>query len=258
MSVANDQIVQHIFESLLHREPTQGELTRESHRLATGVSPIVEAEKVFRSTEYQAVHRSATAFVEGLYHDVLGHGADVSGEQFWIREVSSGQMSRTAVAEKFLTTRGSFLGTNSAGVVTNVSVTNGWASAIRGNVASATGFFNAGNPPTVVTITVSGPGQYVLDQSQTNGSYIGNNSGKSWKGFTLTILSNSSALPTFTSSVDVTGHFPTVNRQNKSVNFSGGIVKSGFNSQINGFQPKTTINATSAGTIVVQETPVNA
>jgi hypothetical protein len=257
-SVASEQEVTTIFEKLLHHDPTTRELLRGSTLLDDGVRPLAEADRLVVSREYHADHPTATAFVDGLYSDVLGRPADASGAQFWIHELQSGAATRAEVGAEFLSAPGSFLSAPgaAAGFVTSVSATNGWATSFSGNTAGAAGFFNAGNPPTVVTITVTAAGQYVLNQS--NGSFVGNSSGKSWKGFTLTLLSTSSALPTFTSSSDASGHFKTATLQPKSVSFSGGIVTSGFNSQVNGFQPVTVINATAAGTIVVQETPVNA
>jgi hypothetical protein len=54
------------------------------------------------SPEYQASHSDDTTFVQGLYSDVLGRAADAAGQSFWVQALAGG-MSRTAVAQSFLT-----------------------------------------------------------------------------------------------------------------------------------------------------------
>ena len=249
-------IVTAIFEHELHRDPSASELHRDAQGLASGTKPISEAEALLVSRAYRSAHPSDRAFVDGLYADVLGRAPDASGEQFWVQELQSGQDGRQGVARSFLASSSSYLGAPLAGSITNVSATNGWSSGIQGTTAFVAGVFNNGTPPTTITINVSASGQYVLNQS--NSSFIGNNSGRTWRGFTLTILGSSTAGASFSGSSDVSGHFPTAGRSATAINFSGGLVTSGTNVIVNGFQPLSTLTTTRGGTIVIQETPVNA
>jgi hypothetical protein len=256
-SAGEIQEVVAIFEHALHRDPNPSELRHGTGLLAHDVQPIRIAASLLASPGYHAAHRSPTRYVDGLYHDVLGSDVDPSGERFWVGRLESGNIGRLGVAKAFLSAPTSFLNTQQSGFISNVSATNGWSSGVVGSTtAFVAGVLNRGTPPTVVSINVTAGGQYILNQS--NGSFIGNNSGRTWSGFTLQILSSSTAGASFVSSSDVSGHFRTVNRSASTISFSGGTVTSGSNVIVNGFQPYTTINTARGGTIVIQETPVNA
>lgn len=258
-SSANSALVVAIYQHELHRDPTPRELRHSTVLLTSGVRPITSAAALLVSPGYHATHQTQAAFVDGLYHDVLGRDIDPAGEQLWVDRLQHHQMTRLQVAKAFLRSPGSFLSAPQAGGITNVAATNGWSSGIIGSsTAFVAGVFNRGTPPTIVTINVTAGGQYTLNQSQGAGSFIGNNSGNTWKGFTLTILSSSTAGASFVNSSDASGHFPTVNRSASVVQFSGGTVTSGSNVITNGFQPVTTISTKQGGTIVIQESSINA
>src|SRR5205823_181158 len=96
-------------------------------------------------------HKSNTAYVEGLYHDVLGRDPDPSGEQFWVSNLQHGKTTRTKVAQTFLGSSASFVGAPLIGNITNISATNGWTSGIIGNSTGfVAGTFNMGTPPTTI------------------------------------------------------------------------------------------------------------
>jgi hypothetical protein len=261
MQSVHSPLVVAIFEHELHRDPRPGELAHDDRLLDRGMPAEKLALSLLTSREYFASHRTPTAFVDGLFHDVLGSDVDSAGEAYWTEQLKSRAVGRASVAKTFLGFSNSFLNQGLGGSIVSVSTTgSGWSSGTSGNsTAFVAGTYNRGMPSTVqITIQVTAGGQYVLSQSMSNGSFVGNNSGNTWSGFTLAIQSSSTAGASFVSSSDTSGHFSRVSQSASTITFSGGSVTSGSNVIVNGFQPYTTITATKGGTIVINETPINA
>src|SRR5262249_32837856 len=126
-NVGIDQIITAIYEHELHRDPAVRELRLSERQLEAGARPIGLAGRLLASPAYRAAHRGATAFVEGLYQDVLGHAPDPAGERFWVQALSRGEIGPEKMAETFLAASGSFLGTQGGGI-TSIAATNGWSS----------------------------------------------------------------------------------------------------------------------------------
>ncbi|MBX6312721.1 MAG: DUF4214 domain-containing protein [Isosphaeraceae bacterium] len=262
ITTAHEQFVMFLYRRLLHREPDPEGLNLWVRQLDASRRPAGVALKFLTSSEYTATHPDAASYVAGLYQDVLGRVPDPAGQAHWTAALMRGTVRHAGLAWRFLHALGSFLrapGATAFGGISSVSVNKaGWATGMTGsNVATVAGSFNPNDfSPAIITITVNAPGTYVLQQS--NGSYIGNSTGRTWSGFTFAILSTSTAKPTFVSSTDRSGHFPTPSIPPGSTSFSytGGMVNSCFDVISCGFQPYTTITAANGGTIVVQETSI--
>jgi uncharacterized membrane protein/transglutaminase-like putative cysteine protease len=70
--------------------------------LQRGASEADVAAQLLISAEYAGARADSSAFVEGLYADVLGRSGDAGGLAFW-RSALDGGVSRAAVARAFLT-----------------------------------------------------------------------------------------------------------------------------------------------------------
>ena len=58
-------------------------------------------ETFFSSSEYSNMHETNDSFVIGLYRDLLGRSADVSGGSYWVKELESGA-TRASVVQSFV------------------------------------------------------------------------------------------------------------------------------------------------------------
>jgi hypothetical protein len=143
------------------------------------------------------------------------------------------------------------------GVVTGVFVNGIPSGGATGNTAFVTLIYNAGQlNQNTITITVSGPGVYVLDQSN-NGFAVFNSTGQTWKRFRLTFL-NSPAGSSLISSTPTNGKLTTT------------VTQTAGNTTVVTFSPKnqnewvttgstfklvTRFSTTQAATITITEQP---
>ncbi|HVC93265.1 MAG TPA: DUF4214 domain-containing protein, partial [Pirellulales bacterium] len=99
--------VDQFYETFLHRAADIGGQTVWVNAFLSGSSEVDVESGFLASPEYQASHSSNTAFVDGLYSDVLGRAADPSGQAVWLGALASG-VSREAVAQSLLTSAEAF------------------------------------------------------------------------------------------------------------------------------------------------------
>jgi hypothetical protein len=90
------------YELFLHRHSDPGGRAGWVNYLLGGGSAYGLAVTFLTSTEYALSHASNSAFVNGLYGDVLARNADAGGAAGWITALQNG-MSRAAAALGFLT-----------------------------------------------------------------------------------------------------------------------------------------------------------
>lgn len=237
--------------------------------LDAGVSQAEVAKSILTSKEYTQAHPRSSDFVSGLYSDVLERVPTAGAVRHWTRQLDRGEISRGALARVFLKADSSILneikgGGGGGGVggafgsVNSVTVSPGGTSATSGSTAYVGLIFNKNDLGTrTITISVSGAGTYTLNQTQSWGAT--NNTGKAWTGYRLVLqTSQSTAKPTLSSTSDASGQLPKVSTSSTSTSttatFSGGKVPSSNSTK---FQPLTTLITTaSAGTIVIQQTPL--
>jgi hypothetical protein len=93
--------VDQYFNSYLHRSPQPGERAAWVGAFLSGLSETDVQRAIISSAEYQAAHASDTAFVQGLFQDVLGRNADSDGQAFWLNSLSTNP-DRAALAQDFL------------------------------------------------------------------------------------------------------------------------------------------------------------
>jgi len=94
--------VNQFYATFLHRAADIGGQTVWVNDFLSGASEVDVMRGFLDSGEYQASHSSNTAFVDGLYSDVLGRAADPSGQAALLGILASG-VSRDAVAQRVLT-----------------------------------------------------------------------------------------------------------------------------------------------------------
>jgi hypothetical protein len=257
-------VVQDIYRHLLHHDPTPVALTRLAGALDRQArTPLSEAVQIATSPEYLRAHRGPASFVRGLAHDALG-SVDPQAEAFWTTQLQTHRASRAQVAASLLQSPGSFLtqthgpgGGLQLGAVTGVTVVPAAVSATSGNQAMVSLIYNRGDLNSrVITVTVSGPGTYVLNQTGSWG--VINNTGSTWRSYGLTIqTSQSSAQPAYASASDQSNQLPTVTRTADAtrtvVTFSGGRgVPTGPSPS---FMPQLVFTTRAAGSVVLVEQP---
>ena len=94
--------VEQLYQSLLHRPSDITGKAANIAKLTSGTSVTDLAQSFLTSTEYTQTHASNSAFVDGLYRDVLGRTADAGGKSSWVGALDQGR-SRADVAKSFLT-----------------------------------------------------------------------------------------------------------------------------------------------------------
>lgn len=252
-----------LYERMFDRDPSPRELRAWFGPLQSGRSTKAAVAREFlTSAEYRRDHASSSAFVEGLYEDVLDKEAPAGEAEYWTGVLDRRRVSRTQLAQIFLARPDSFLRTGSNpvvnGQVTAVTVQPGATSSISGNLARV-GIVHNRNDFAVRTITLSvnARGNYTLDQSQSWGTI--NNTGSRWRSFKLTILkASSTAQPTLVDSSELAGLFTnrtitTDPAGNTVVTFSGGPgVPTGPSSRL---QLYSQLKTAQGGTIVILEQP---
>jgi hypothetical protein len=96
--------VTQFYTTILHRAPDRGGLAFWTNAMLGGAGEEQVMLDLLSSAEYKSCHASDTAFVDGLYADVLGRTCDTPGEAFWLAALSRGA-SRAMVAEGLLTSK---------------------------------------------------------------------------------------------------------------------------------------------------------
>jgi hypothetical protein len=96
--------VTQFYTTILHRAPDKGGLAFWTNTLLGGAGEEHVMLGLLASAEYKSSHASDTAFVDGLYADVLGRKCDTPGEAFWLAALAGG-VSRVTVVEGFLTSQ---------------------------------------------------------------------------------------------------------------------------------------------------------
>jgi hypothetical protein len=94
--------VNQFYGEFLHRAADSAGRAFWTSTLLTGASELDVMRGILSSTEYTASHSSDTAFVNGLYGDVLSRGSDPAGQAAWLQALANGT-SRGTVAQMFLT-----------------------------------------------------------------------------------------------------------------------------------------------------------
>jgi hypothetical protein len=96
--------VDQLYATYLHRAADTAGRAHWINALLGGASEADVARGVLTSAEYQQAHADMTAYLFGLYADVLGRTADAAGLEAWQAAAQSG-LSREALAEAFLGSR---------------------------------------------------------------------------------------------------------------------------------------------------------
>ncbi len=250
-STARDQALV-LWDKFIDGPPQEAYIRSLSRQLEHGASPDRLAVRLLTSEPNLRETRTLEGFVTDLYDDVLGRAPDAEGQQFWVDMLRSGRASRAQVAQTFVSV--GYAAPTAPGYISNVTVSKaGWSSGTQGSsTANAGGFYNRGDfSAATVTITVTGPGTYTLDQS--GGWFVGNNTGSTWRRFTIGL--GGTAKPAFTSSYDASGKFASPSVTATTVAYTNGSVPSGGSTYTNAFQPVTRITTQAGGTIVLYETP---
>lgn len=99
--------VDSLYADYLGRQAAPQERAALVDALLSGASETAVAQSILASAKYRGTHRSATAYITGLYQDVLGRAADRAGLVFWRRAVRLG-VRRAAIARRFLNSRDAF------------------------------------------------------------------------------------------------------------------------------------------------------
>jgi hypothetical protein len=94
--------VDQLYQSILRRPADISGKAANVAKLASGASENDLALTLLTSAEYASRHASNSAFVDGLYRDVLGRSADAAGRASWVALLDQGR-SRADVAKSFLT-----------------------------------------------------------------------------------------------------------------------------------------------------------
>ena len=92
------------YQSIVHRSADPQGLAAATAFLASGGTPSALDRILIDSAEYQQSHASTTAFVQGLYTEVLHRSPDASGQATWVSAIDHG-FSRDAAAQLFLSTQ---------------------------------------------------------------------------------------------------------------------------------------------------------
>jgi hypothetical protein len=94
--------VNQFYAEFLHRTASSAESAVWANALMTGTSELDVMRDILSSPEYMASHSSDSAFINGLYGDVLSRASDPAGQAAWLQALANG-MSREALAQAFLT-----------------------------------------------------------------------------------------------------------------------------------------------------------
>jgi hypothetical protein len=92
------------FHRFLHRDPDPVGRAALVGAFLAGANETAVETGILSSAEYQAAHVDDTAFVKGLYGDVLGRAPDAAGQAAWLAYLQAGA-SRAQVVQLFLSTR---------------------------------------------------------------------------------------------------------------------------------------------------------
>ncbi len=94
--------VDRLYQTFLHREADPVGRQGWMNALLSGMSEDQVGQGLVMSAEYQTSHRGDSAFVTGLYRDVLGREPDTVGSLVWQGALQSG-MAKAQVALAFMT-----------------------------------------------------------------------------------------------------------------------------------------------------------
>jgi hypothetical protein len=94
--------VNQFYGEFLHRAADDAGRAFWTNAFLSGASELEVMDGILTSTEYTASHSSDTAFVNGLYEDVLSRAPDAAGQAAWLQALAGGA-SRGGVAQLFLT-----------------------------------------------------------------------------------------------------------------------------------------------------------
>ncbi len=94
--------VQQDYQTFLHRTADPSEVAGWLSVFAAGASEAEVTQDILLSPEYQNAHASDSAFVTGLYNDVLGQAPDAAGEASWLQQLSSRGELAYDVVQAFL------------------------------------------------------------------------------------------------------------------------------------------------------------
>jgi lysophospholipase L1-like esterase len=95
--------VSQYYSTYLHRTASAAEQAAWVNVFLAGASEAQVQVAFLASPEYQASHAGVSAFVAGLYNDVLGRAPDAAGQDTWTQALQTG-LSLSQVALAFLTT----------------------------------------------------------------------------------------------------------------------------------------------------------
>jgi hypothetical protein len=93
--------VDSVYRSILHRPADPTGITVYVQMLQQGGTEDDLTRTLLASVEYASSHSSNSAFVDGLYRDVLARSADTAGKNGWVSALNGG-LSRADAAKSFL------------------------------------------------------------------------------------------------------------------------------------------------------------
>jgi MBG domain (YGX type)/Domain of unknown function (DUF4214) len=96
--------VDQLYATYLHREADPSGRAFWVNVLLSGGSETAVADAFLTSEEYRQAHADTTAYLTGLYADVLGRAPDAAGRAAW-QQAAQGEVSRAALADAFLESR---------------------------------------------------------------------------------------------------------------------------------------------------------
>jgi hypothetical protein len=131
LSGSSPSYISMVYADVLHRPPTSQEVGSWAQQIQGGRSPVdltkglvystenranevtqdyqvllhrgassADVRELFlNSPEYKALHPGTTAFVDALYHDVLGRNPDPQGEAFYVNILDKGGSTATVVSD---------------------------------------------------------------------------------------------------------------------------------------------------------------
>ena len=98
---SNEGFVNGLYVDAFARTADSGSISYWAQQLTSGASRKAVIQDFLASNEYNANHLSNSAFVSGVYQNVLGRQADASGASYWNAQLDAGA-SRVAMVGTFL------------------------------------------------------------------------------------------------------------------------------------------------------------
>ena len=97
----DNNLVASYYRNYLDRAPTASEQSDGTAFLRAGGNGDTLAASLLGSTEFSTLHAGDAAFVEALYHVILGRNSEPAGKADWVARLAGG-LTRSAVIAKFL------------------------------------------------------------------------------------------------------------------------------------------------------------